>query len=118
MQEEDSLFIHQATINLHETSPRFILVILYDNKVVYISQRIHKNKLMYLKYQVPCGKTESEEMEKKAVKREVIKETNLYIKDDQLHFLTNDLTFNYDIYFTKLNRFEIPERTKPHNIRN
>ena len=82
VQEEDNLFIHQVTINLYETSPKFVLVILYNNENIYMSQRIHKNKPMYLKYQVPCGKTEPGEMRRKAAKREVAEETNLYIEDE------------------------------------
>ena len=72
VQEEDTLFTHQAIINTHETAPRFVLIILYDNEGIYISQRINENKPIYLKYQVSCGKTESGEMEKEAAKGEVM----------------------------------------------
>ena len=36
VQEEDTLFIHQATINAHKTALRFILVILYNDENIYI----------------------------------------------------------------------------------
>src|ERR1043165_6350871 len=114
IQEEDTLFIHQATINAHEIALRFVLVILYNDKGVYMSQRININKPMYLKYQVICGKTELGEMGKEVVKRKVIEETNLHIKDDRLHYLKNNSAFNCNIYFAKLNRFKIFERNEPH----
>jgi len=48
VKEEDTLFIHQATINAQETTPKYVLVILYDDEGIYMSQRINPNKPMYL----------------------------------------------------------------------
>ena len=37
VKEEDTLFIHQATINPFDTAPKYILVILYDDEGIYMS---------------------------------------------------------------------------------
>ena len=109
VQEEDNLFIHQSTVNPHETAPKYVLVILYDDEGIYMSQRINSNKLMYLKYQMPCGKTEPEEMGIKAAYRETAEKTNLIIEKDRLLYLANDPTFDCDIYYAKLREGEILE---------
>ena len=71
---------------------------------------------MYLKYQVPCGKTEPGEMGIDAAYRETAEETNLLINKGRLLYLANDPTFDCDIYYAKLKEGEIPERTEPHNM--
>ena len=71
---------------------------------------------MYLKYQIVYSKTEPGELGRKVAKREIMEKTNLYIEDDQLHYLANNPAFNCDIYFAKLNRFEIPKKTESHNM--
>ena len=64
---------------------------------------------MYLKYQVVYEKTESGEIGKEAIHREIAEEINLLIKNKRLHYLTNDPIFDYDIYFAKLKKNEIPK---------
>ena len=117
MKEKDILFIYQMIINTHKTASKFVLVILYDDESIYMFQRINVNKLMYLKYQVVCEKMEPEETGKEAVQRETVEETNLVIKNDHLFYLTNDSTFNSNIYYAKLKELKISERTEPQNIR-
>ena len=56
--EEDNYYSQQAVINPLDTAPKFVLVILYNDEGIYMSQRINPTKPMYLKYQVVCGKTE------------------------------------------------------------
>ena len=62
---------------------------------------------MYLKYQVPCEKTESGEIEIEAAYRKTAKETNLVIEKKHLHYLANDPNFDCNIYFAKLREGEI-----------
>ena len=81
-----------------------------------MSQRINPNKPMYLKYQVPCGKTKPGEMGIDAAFRETAEEINLIIEKNRLHYLANDLTFDCDIYYAKLRKGEIPKRTEPQNM--
>src|ERR1044072_8285872 len=116
VQEEDILFIHQATINAHETAPKYVLVILYDDEEIYMSQRINPDKPIYLKYQVPYGKTESGEMGIDVAFRKTAEETNLIIDKSRLLYLANDSAFDCDMYYTKLGEGEIPERTEPQNM--
>ena len=49
--EDEAIFIF-------ESDPTFVLIILHDEEGVYMSQRKHPNKPMYLKYQVPCRKVD------------------------------------------------------------
>src|ERR1044071_6659813 len=71
---------------------------------------------MYLKYQVPCRKTESGKMGIDAAFRETTEETNLIIDKSRLLYLANDPAFDCDIYYTKLREGEIPERMEPQNM--
>ena len=98
---------HKPTV--YEIASKYVLVILYDDEDIYMSQRINPNKPMYLKYQVSCGKTEPEEMGIDAVYREIAEETNLIIAKDCLLYLANDPVFDCDIYYAKLREGEIPE---------
>src|ERR1044072_6635663 len=71
---------------------------------------------MYLKYQVPCGKTEPGEMGIDAAFRETAEETNLIIDKNHLLYLANDPNFDCDIYYAKVREGEIHERTEPHHM--
>ena len=107
--EEEAIFIF-------ETDLTFILVIFYDQEGVYMSQRKHPNKPMYLKYQVSCGKVEKEETLLEAVQRETQEETNLRIPIKAFQYIRNDPKFNCDMYMVKLYEDEIPELTEPQNM--
>ena len=71
---------------------------------------------MYLKYQVPCGKTEEGENGKQAAHRETYEETGLSIPHKRIKFLGNDEEFDCDIFICKLKEGEIPKRTEPENM--
>ena len=86
-----------------------MLVILYDDESIYMSQRINESKPMYLKYQVVCEKTEPEKTGKEAVQKEIAEETNLIIEGNHLLYLANNPIFDCNIYFAKLRENEISE---------
>ena len=107
--EEEAIFIF-------ESDPTYVLIILHDEEGVYMSQRKHPNKPMYLKYQVPCGKVEKGETSLEAAQRETQEETNLRIPIKAFNYIGNDPAFNCDMYTVKLYEDEVPELTEPHNM--
>src|ERR1044072_6912293 len=77
-----------------ETEPDFVLTILYNEEGIYMSQRKNLKKLMYLKYQVPCGKVDRGESSLQAAWRETKEETDLASPVQRFQFLGNDEDFN------------------------
>ena len=67
----------EETIFIFKTDLTFVLIILYDEKGIYMSQRKNPNKPMYLKYQVSCEKVEKGENSLEATKWETEEETEL-----------------------------------------
>ncbi len=116
VQEEDRPYSLQSVINVYETAPKFVLVILCDDEGVYMSQRINPNKPMFLKYQVVCGKVEAKESGTQAAQRETLEETGLNIELNRIRYVINDPEFDCDVFYIKLQSHEIPERTEPHNM--
>jgi len=114
--EEEKEYEAIQIINVAEHQPRFVLVILYNDTGIYMSQRIAAHKPMYLKYQVPCGKLEPEETSRQAAHRKVYEETGLNIPHKRIKFFVNDPEFDCDIYYIKLNYLELPTRTEPENM--
>ena len=57
---------------------------------------------MYNLWQVAGGKVEKGESSLQAVFREIKEETGLEVNENNCEFSFNDLTFNCDVYFTKL----------------
>jgi 8-oxo-dGTP pyrophosphatase MutT (NUDIX family) len=95
--------------------PKYVLIIVHDGEGIYMSQRLHSEKPMYLKYQVPCGKTEPGETGIQAACRELYEETALSAPHRKIKFLINDPDFDCDLYYVKMTE-EIPERTEPLNM--
>ena len=81
-----------------------------------MSQRKHPHKLMYLKYQVPCGKVEKGETSLEAAQRETQEETNLRIPIKAFQYIRNDPAFNCNMYTVRLYEDEVPELTEPYNM--
>ena len=93
--------------------PKYVLNILYNDRGVYLSERIRENKEMYGLWQSPGGKVEEHETSEEAVLRETMEETDLELKLQDLTYLFNDPNFNCDVYMTKLSKNQIPQQTEP-----
>ena len=106
----------EEVIFIFESDPTFVLIILHDEEGVYMSQRKHPNKPMYLKYQVLCGKVERGETSLEAAQRETQEETNLRIPIKAFNYIGNDPAFNCNMYTVRLYEDEVPELTEPHNM--
>jgi ADP-ribose pyrophosphatase YjhB (NUDIX family) len=96
--------------------PTYVLVIIYTKGGMYMSQRFHQEKPMYLKYQAPCGKVEPHETGIKAACRELYEETGLSVPHRKIKWITNDPEFNCDIYAVQLKEDELLQRTEPENM--
>ena len=103
---EEVRIIEKTKDNIKE--PKYVLNILYNDKGVYLSERIQENKEMYGLWQSPGGKVEKGETSEEAVLRETAEETDIELKLQDLTYLFNDPTFNYDVYITKLQKNQIP----------
>ena len=68
---------------------------------------------MYDLWQSPGGKVEKGETSAQAAIRETFEETDLQIREEEMGYLLNDPNFNCDVYITKLNEGQIPQRTEP-----
>ena len=108
---EEVRIIEKIKDNMKE--PKYVLNILYNDKGVYLSERIQENKEMYGLWQSPGGKVEKGETSEEAVLRETAEETDIELKLQDLTYLFNDPNFNCDVYMTKLQKNQIPQQTEP-----
>ena len=81
-----------------------------------MSLRKNRKKLMYGKYQVPCGKVELRETGKQAACRELYEETGLSISHKRFRYLKNDPDFDCDVFLVRLNWNERLRLTEPQNM--
>ena len=93
--------------------PKYVLNILYNDRGVYLSERIQEDKEMCGLWQSPGGKVEEGETSEEAVLRETAEETDIELKLQDLTYLFNDPHFNCDVYMTKLQKNQIPQQTEP-----
>ena len=92
--------------------PTFVMNIIYNDKGIYLSRRIQKNKDMYNMWQVPGGKVEERESSIQATLRETLEETGIPLNGEDLTFLFNDPEYNCDIYIAKLLPSQLPKHTE------
>ena len=93
--------------------PKYVLNILYNDRGIYLSERIQENKEMCGLWQSPGGKVEEGETSEEAVLRETAEETDIELKLQDLTYLFNDPYFNCDVYMTKLQKNQMPQQTEP-----
>ena len=86
--------------------------IIYNDKGIYLSRRIQKNKDMYNMWQVPEGKVEEGESSIQATLRETLEETGIPLNGEDLTFLFNDSKYNCDVYIAKLLSSQLPKHTE------
>jgi 8-oxo-dGTP pyrophosphatase MutT (NUDIX family) len=103
-------------INVVVKQSTFAIVILHTKEGVYMLQRTHPHKPMYLMYQISGGKTELMETGKQAACREVYEETKLSIAHKRIKYLDNDPEFNCDLYHVYLRDHKVPERMESANM--
>ena len=108
---EEIRIIEKIEENMKE--PKYVLNILYNDRGVYLSERIQKNKEMCGLWQSSGGKVEEGETSEEAVLRETAEETDIELKLQDLTYLFNDPHFNCDVYMTKLQKNQIPQQTEP-----
>src|ERR1044072_523935 len=106
----------EKVIFIHKSDPTFVLIILYDEKKIYMSQRKNSTKLMYLKYQVSYGKVDKRKILIEAVQRETQEETGLRLPIKAFQYIKNDSNYNCDMYIVKLYEDEVPELIEPNNM--
>ena len=99
---EEVRIIEKIEENMKE--PKYVLNILYNDRGVYLSERIQENKEMCGLWQSPGGKVEEGETSEEAVLRETAEETDIELKLQDLTYLFNDPHFNCDVYLTKLQK--------------
>jgi len=105
---EEVRIIEKIEENMKE--PKYVLNILYNDKGVYLSERIQENKEMCGLWQSPGGKVEEGETSEEAVLRETAEETDIELKLQDLTYLFNDPHFNCDVYMTKLQKNQVPQQ--------
>src|SRR5947207_12731419 len=101
---EEVRIIEKIEENMKE--PKYVLNILYNDRGVYLSERIQENKEMCGLWQSPGGKVEEDETSEEAVLRETVEETDIELKLQDLTYLFNDPHFNCDVYMTKLQKIK------------
>ena len=77
-------------------------IIFFDNKILVTQRKYHKNLNFSYKYEFPGGKIEKDEDRITALKRELLEELNLKIKNFK-HFITYN--YRYDENDIKLHFF-------------
>lgn len=77
-------------------------IIFFDNKILVTQRKYHKNFNFSYKYEFPGGKIEKDEDRIAALKRELLEELNLKIKNFK-HFIT--YSYCYDKNDIKLHFF-------------
>ncbi len=70
--------------------PKFMLIVLYNEKGIYLSKRIDPRKDMYGLWQTPGGKVEENETSTEAAIQETEEETGIILPRDSLIFLLDD----------------------------
>src|ERR1043166_5467830 len=86
------------------TGVKYILVVIYDDKGVYLS--IQYGQVMEGLLQTPCGKVKPQETSIQAIQREVEEEMGLTNLD--LKWWKNDPEFDCDIYLARCPKGEKP----------
>ena len=99
---EEVRIIKKIEENMKE--PKYVLNILYNDRGVYLSERIQENKEMCGLWQSPGGKVKEGEISEEAVLRETAEKTDIELKLQDLNYLFNDPYFNCDVYMTKLQK--------------
>jgi 8-oxo-dGTP pyrophosphatase MutT (NUDIX family) len=87
----------------------FVLVVIYDEKVIYLSKRLGKPMQGLL--QTPCGKVDPGESSLCAAVRETEEETGIKFDQADLIFVANDPDFNCDLYIAVSDK--VPKLTEP-----
>ena len=92
--------------------PKFIMIIIYDEREMRMSYRLKRGSMQYLWQSVCENVKDYDKSSRHAIAREVLEETGLEVILGNLQYLFNDPEYDCDVYKLKVHPRTELDRTK------